>query len=117
MSSEVGTWSSHVNFWTKGHPNVTVIRYEDLLKETYSALAKSLSDLDIPYSSERVKEAIEQQRFTKRKKLFIEQADVLNASHLRKGVSGDWERFLDKHMLRLIKLRHGSTMNKFGYKI
>lgn len=116
-SSSVGVWSSHVDFWTKGHRNVTVIRYEDLLKNIYRNLTNALYRLDISYSPEQVKEAVEQEQFRKRKNLLIEQANALNARHLRKGVSGDWKRFLDKHMLRLIKLRHGSTMNKFGYKL
>lgn len=112
----LGNWSNHVNYWME-FPNVCIVKYEDLLNDTYNILKILFNKIEINCSEGRLVEAIERQSFNRRKREFEERGDRVNVRFLRKGVSGDWKRFLDERMLELIKQSHGVTMNKLGYEI
>lgn len=112
----VGNWSDHVNYWIK-FPNVCVINYEDLLEDAYSVMKLAFRNLGIHCFDQCLRESIERQSFNKRKKEFQEKRDEVNTKFMRKGVAGDWRRFLDEKTLLRIKRRHGDTMNLLGYEI
>lgn len=115
--SSIGSWSTHVNFWTKGCNNVAVIRYEDLLQDTEGELTKAMKRLGVPVSIEKIQKAVSVNQFDSQKKLFQKKSEEEKAKHLRRGISGDWVRFLNKNTIRIIRDVHGETMNKNGYKI
>lgn len=115
-SLSVGNWSEHVSHWIE-LPNACVIRYEDLLADTFATLKKSFSKIKISCSDQRLFEAIERQSFKTRKKEFQKKGDQVNTVFMRKGVAGDWKRFLDEKMIQHIKKAHGPTMNRLGYEI
>lgn len=114
--STFDSWGEHVNYWIE-FPNVCVVKYEDLLADTFTTLKKSFSKIKISCSDGRLLEAIEHQSFKNRKKAFEEKGDQVNAKFMRKGVTGDWKRFLDEKMIQRIKKAHGLTMNRLGYEI
>lgn len=116
IALSVGNWSDHVNYWTR-FPNVCVIKYEDLLADTHTTIRNAFSKVGIDCSARRLVEAIERQAFNSRKKEFEEKGDPINYKFMRKGVAGDWKRFLDKKMIQRIKKEHGATMIRLGYKI
>jgi len=116
MSLSVGNWSEHVNYWIE-FPNACVIRYEDLLVDTFTTLKSSFSKIKISCSDQRLVEAIERQSFKTRKKEFQKNGDQVNVKFMRKGIAGDWKGFLDKDMIERIKKEHGATMNRLGYEI
>ena len=110
-------WSDHVSYWTSFSSNVAVVRYEDMLMAPCQTLASAFSKLGVSYDLTRLEEAIERQSFEKRRDAFQEAGDMKNIQHLRKGVAGDWKRFLDARMLQSIKEKHGRLMEKMGYEI
>jgi|GEM_PF-5843690 len=112
----VGNWSEHVRYWT-GFSNVAVVRYEDLLDDTYSVMKKTFIQLGIDYSDEDLYQTIKNQAFQKRKKDFQSRADKVNTRFLRRGVSGDWKRFLSEDMIESIREHHGNMMRSMGYDI
>jgi len=112
----VGNWSNHVNYWI-GFPNANIVRYEDLLTDTYTTLKTLFSKMGVSCPERRIVEAVERQSFKTRKKQFEKNCDYINMRFMRKGVAGDWKRFLDKDMIELIKKEHGETMNRLGYEI
>jgi hypothetical protein len=111
-----GNWSDHVGYWTN-FPNVCVVKYEDLLKDAYSIMRQAFNRLGINYSDRCLIGAIESQSFKKRKQEFQSKKDEINIRFMRKGVSGDWQHFLDEKMIKRVKQIHGKTMNQLGYKI
>ena len=58
----IGNWSEHVNYWIE-FPNACVVKYEDLLADTYYTLKKSFRKIGINYSEQRIVEAIDRQSF------------------------------------------------------
>jgi len=112
----VGNWSDHVNYWLN-FPNVVVIRYEDLLDDCPKYLREALDDLNIEYDPSKIEAACERQSFKSKKEYYAQKSDKTNYTFLRKGVSGDYKRFLDDRILKLIKEKHGSTMRRLGYEI
>ena len=114
MSLSVGNWSEHVNYWIE-FPNACVVKYEDLLADTFTTLKSSFSKIKISCSDQRLVEVIERQSFKIRKNEFQKKGDQVNTKFMRKGVAGDWKRFLDEKMIQHIKKAHGPTMNRLGY--
>jgi hypothetical protein len=112
----VGNWSDHVNGWIDFSPNIATIRYEDLLAGPKKLLQDALSRLELPFYPVQLTEAIDQNRFKKKKSFFENKNDTKNVLFLRKGIAGDWQRFLDKNMLKKIKQKHGVTMELMGYR-
>lgn len=111
----VGNWSDHINAWMRFSPNVVVVKYEDLLVDTCQTLTDALHHLDLPYDQTTTEMVIEQHRFEKRKSFFEQQNDTENIQFMRKGVAGDWQRFLSTKMVQHIEEKHGPTMKKMGY--
>lgn len=70
-----------------------------------------------PTEEERLADAVDRQSFKKRKESFEKKGDIQSAQFLRKGVAGDWSRFLDEGMLRLIKEKHDPVMEEMGYVV
>lgn len=111
----VGNWSDHINDWTGFSPNIVVIKYEDLLLNSYAVLKHTIDRLGLSVDKEKLETAIEQNSFEKKKAFFEQQNDPKNIAFMRKGIAGDWQRFLDKKMLQQIAQEHGRTMEKMGY--
>ena len=112
----VGNWSNHVNYWTS-FPNVCVVKYEDLFEDAYSAIKMAFDKIAVIWDEQRLPESIERQSFKRRKHAFQAKGDEVNTIFLRKGVAGDWKRFLDEKAVKSIKQAHGPTMKRFGYEI
>lgn len=112
----IGNWSEHVNYWIE-FPNACVVRYEDLLADTYTTLKNLFGKTGIRCSEQHLIEVIKRQSFKVRKKEFQKKGDQINTKFMRKGVAGDWKRFLDEKLIQRIKKAHGPTMNRLGYEI
>lgn len=112
----VGNWSDHIDYWIK-FPNVYIVKYENLLEDTYFVMKRAFVYLGINYSDQCLREAIERQSFKKRKQEFHSKKDEINQRFMRKGVSGDWKHFLDEKRVKYVKQVHGVTMNGLGYEI
>ena len=112
--NNVGSWSDHVKYWST-EPNISVVRYEDLLNNPHGAIEGILSDIDVAYNCINIDKTIERQSFANRKRDFVKSNDNINNKFLRKGGSGDWKRFLNSQTIKIIENRHGCVMRSFGY--
>ncbi len=110
----VGSWSDHVKYWT-AQPNISVVRYEDLLHNPIESIDGILSGIDVTHHHASIGETIERQSFSNRKDNFLRSDDEVNHKFLRKGGSGDWKRFLNSQAIKRIEDTHGRVMRGLGY--
>ncbi len=115
--SDVGSWSNHIDYWANCSMVGVVICYEDLLKNTYGTLTRTLKELGIQYQDSKIKMAVEENLFEKKKEYYEERGEHAKANFMRKGKQGDWARFINRRMIKLIKKLHGPIMNNYGYHI
>lgn len=110
----IGSWSSHIKSWAK-HSNAVIVKYEDLLQDTESEMKRVLSQLEINANEVKIKEAIVNQSFSKKKSEFLSSGDSQNSQFLRAGEAGSWSKFLSNQQVKEIELVHGDVMRKYGY--
>lgn len=113
-------WSGHVKSWTEGPPfPVLVLRYEDMLANTYDAFNKAVEFIGIDAGKEKVKEAIKATRFEQlqqkeRQGGFREKLSV-DRVFFRAGKAGNWKNELNEQQIEGILNNQRYIMEKFGY--
>ncbi len=112
----VGSWSQHVDFWSN-QERVVVTRYEDLLEDTESELKRILNTIGILTSEVKIKQAVFNQSFKKKKADFKAVGDYKNVEFMRSGRVAGWREFLSPAQVRMIEKTHGDIMGKFGYAL
>ena len=113
-------WSGHVKSWVddSGLP-VHVVRYEDMLDNTFGTFSKALEIVGIAKSEEEIKSAIvasdlkalsemEQEEGFKEKPMGMK-------SFFREGKAGGWREHLDESAVKMLVDRHHDLMERFGY--
>lgn len=115
--SGVGRWDENVQYWSNYSENVAVVKYEDLLKNPFETIIHSFNKINIPYDEDVIRRAIINQSFSKKKKDFAKLGMSYEYTFMRKGIQGDYRRFLNKRMINLIKKRYGKFMCSIGYDI
>ena len=113
-------WSSNVESWTSVTEfPVLVVRYEEMLENTFVTFRKAAEFLNYPTDEKRIRKAIEFSSFENVQKLESEGAfrekPVKAKNFFRSGKSDSWKDTLDSRQVDLIKARHGKVMKKFGY--
>jgi lipopolysaccharide transport system ATP-binding protein len=96
--------------------DAVVVKYEDLCADTHRLLREILLDrLKMPISPKRLAKAIDNNRFEKMSGGRAPgQEDI--ASHLRKGVAGDWRNHFTDRMKQAFKARYGDLLVASGYE-
>ena len=114
------SWSEHVASWVdqSGLP-LLVMRYEDILTDTFSVFKDALKFSGIEATDEKIRKSIEFSSFDniqkqEQEKGFREKA-AKSESFFRKGVSGDWKNVLTKEQIEKIVSRHHKIMERFNY--
>jgi hypothetical protein len=113
-------WSGHVKSWTGNLPfPVLVLRYEDMLANTYATFSKALNFIGINADQQQIEAAIaassfEQLQQKEKEKGFTEKNK--NTSFFRQGKAGGWKNELSKEQVEAIAVQHKDTMNMYGYK-
>ena len=113
-SAEVGNWSEHVK-WGLSLPNCVLVKFEELLLDCFATMKKALDEAGLIYSEEKLHEVVSAESFHTKKRTFEKNNDIDNLQFMRKGVSGDWQKFLPKKYLRIIYARHGAMLEKMLY--
>ena len=116
-----GSWRNHVRFWYfKAHryvPNLLIIKYEDLLNNTF-VLSKSIAKLfNIDVTDSIVHSAVEKTKYNRQKKL-APAAGVAPKKLGLTGTSGGWKNVLSEEQVnRIHNGKMGDLLKDIGYAI
>ncbi len=116
----VGNWTDHVKSWDGMLPfPVKVIRYEDMLSDTFNQLKCALQFIGMNIGDEEINRAIAASRFDKLQKMetgndFVERKG--KASFFRKGQAGNWLNELTEAQVSTITTAQLDVMDKYNYK-
>jgi hypothetical protein len=123
-----GTWGENVASWmfTRGKQrNFLLLRYEDMMRDTASELARIAEFLGIDPSAERLQRAIDRSSADHMRALEKLEADKWVATKNRRkdipfvrvAKSGGWRTALPASCARQIEAAWGDLMNTLGYEI
>ena len=116
----LGSWSQHVNSWTKKTVFPTlVLRYEDLQTKPEESFSSLLKHIGIPVDAKRLDKAIQFSSFDELSKQekkggFAEASDKTDKFFTR-GTSGHWVDELDPELVKEMRTKHEAVMKRYGY--
>lgn len=120
LEQKLYTWSHHVTSWVdeSGLP-VLVVRYEDMIAETFKTFININKFLDLEYTQKEINAAIEASSFEKMQKQekingFKEKTPD-SSIFFRQGTAGLWKKELSKNQVESIVSKHSEVMSRFGY--
>tara|TARA_B110000438_G_C15757686_1_gene625877 strand:- start:53 stop:910 length:858 start_codon:yes stop_codon:yes gene_type:complete len=125
VNEAVCTWKDHIDSWfnfTKV-PRL-IIRYEDMIENNFKIINQTTEYLNLIYNKnnfinqQTIEKTIKNTKFKNLQSLekingFVE-ATKKN-SFFRKGLSGQWKKFLTKGQIQIIEKKLGKDMQKLGY--
>lgn len=115
-------WSGHVKSWTEQKEiEVILVRYEDMLNDTFATFRRIVDALEIEASDKEVQQAIDLTSFSKLKaqeedKGFKEK-NIKAENFFRSGKTNQYETELTVQQINRIKKRHLDVMSQLNYTI
>src|SRR5574341_635303 len=114
-------WHEHVKGWVlEKHERVFVMKYEDLMANTFSATKKMLDFINYQFDEQIVLHAVEMSKFEKMKSLEEKygsgRLDESLKGFVRKGKSGSWRDEINPDILAILEKKFGSVMKAVGYE-
>jgi hypothetical protein len=127
-SVDWGTWGENVSSWvyTRGHrKEFLLVRYEDMIKNTASELARIAAFLGIEPSTAELHKAIELSSVDRMRKLEkLEALQWIGTRNHRKDIpfvgkarSGGWRTSLPERSVHQIESAWGELMTVLGYEL
>lgn len=118
----LGNWSSHVSGWlNQQNIPIIVIRYEDMLNNTYDCFVKAINFMQISKSEKKIVDSIEKTSFSTLRKMEeikgFKQINRKDEYFFRNGKAGNWKYELTEDQIMLIWNKHHEMMTHFGYTI
>ena len=115
----ISDWSSHVNSWTL-NPSfpVCVIRYEDMLTDTFDTFNNILNFIGLQFTADQVVNAIKATNFDSLSKQETEKGfneAGKSSKFFRAGTMGNWESELSTNQVNKIILLNRKIMEKYRY--
>ena len=116
----LGSWSFHVNSWTKQSKiPVMVMRYEDMLTNTYEVFKKAVEFLKLDFNKEKLINAIENSSFEKLRELEdkegFKEKPIKAEKFFISGKSGNWKSVLNEEQISKVIDKNKDQMIEFGY--
>jgi aryl sulfotransferase len=113
------TWSGHVRSWRDGGVTPLLLRYEDMLGDPVSVLARAARHLGWDFSEDAVSAAVAATRFDVLKAAeerhgFRERARP-EVPFFRRGIAGAWRESLSAAQQHRIEADHSEVMTALGY--
>jgi hypothetical protein len=117
-------WDEHVAGWLlpRRHPNLLVLRYEDLHADAAGALKAVLALAGVARTDAQIAAAVEASRFDR-----MRAAEDKGGVHgkaggpaerfVRKGQIGSWRDEMTPSDLRILEDRYGEVMRQVGYEM
>src|SRR6266576_3288487 len=126
-SFDWGTWAENVASWfytRKGRPEFLLLRYEDMLGDTQSELAKVARFLNIEPTPDRLASAVERSAADRMRKLEASQGEQWVSTKnkrsdipfVRTASSGLWKEKLPPTSIAEIESAWGPLMRELGYQ-
>ncbi|MGB1086936.1 MAG: sulfotransferase domain-containing protein, partial [Alphaproteobacteria bacterium] len=114
-----GDWSSHVKSWTQPHPQMLVLRYEDMKHKPFPTFNTMARFLGLKPPKERVRKAIKFSSFKELKKQEQKEEFKERSEHaevfFREGKSGQWKDTLSEDQIARLLEDHHEQMARFNY--
>ncbi len=120
LKQPLSDWSGHVSSWVDGSGlPVHVVRYEDMLTDTFAAFRNALRFARIEKSDAEIRTAIAASDLRmlaemEQKEGFREKPIGMK-SFFREGTSGSWREHLDESSVNKLVKKHRVMMERFGY--
>ena len=123
-----GSWWENAVSWIAarhGNPAFLLVRYEDLLSDPISTIAKVAAFLGIQADEERLKAAVERSSADRMRVLEQEQFDKWTGTKntdkkipfVREAKSGGWKQNLPPYLVDKIEVAWFPLMNFLGYEL
>ena len=124
----LGTWGEHYRFWKQNSKNFLLIKYENLIENTYLELEKLIeflkNYLELNISEEKKKNIIETTNFQnlknmEKKGLFkenvLKKMSNSKIDFFYKGPENNWKNFLNKKIQMEIEVKFNDEMKELDY--
>lgn len=115
----INSWSVNVKSWTQKHPQIHVMRYEDMVQEPEKSFGDLTRFLRLNTPKERLRRAIRFSDFKTLKQLEEKhgfQERSRNAQRFfREGKFGQWRTQLSDEQVQRVVVQHAEQMARFGY--
>ena len=115
-------WDEHVSGWllSRSHPNLLLVRYEEMHKDAAAVLQKVLEFAGLNQSTAQIEAAVEASRFENMRAAeerfgVIGKAGDENERFVRKGRVGSWQEEMGYSDLRILEEKYGDVMRQVGY--
>ena len=120
LEQNLFSWSDHVRSWTeKSNHRLHIIKYEDLISNTFQTIAKALSFLEIGYDSQNLTQAVNNSSFRhlqkQEKETGFKEKPQTKSQFFRNGTCNNWDSFLNNENIESIISEHSIMMKKFDY--
>lgn len=114
------TWSMHVDSWVnQSKLPILVVRYEDMVTNTFQTFKSIIKFLGLPNSDEQIKKAIEFSSFEilkkQEEKNGFNEKSMKTKYFFRKGKINEWKKKLKTRQIQKIINTHEKIMKQFGY--
>jgi|SRR5580704_15658226 Sulfotransferase domain len=128
QSSIYGSWGENAASWLaarNGRPNFLLMRYEDMLEDTHSELAKIASFLGVSASAEHLRRAVENSSADQMRKLEKSQAHLWSSTKdtrqdvpfVRAATASGWKSELPDESVAEIESEWGTLMRFLRYDL
>jgi aryl sulfotransferase len=113
-------WSGHVKSWVddSGLP-VQVVRYEDMLSDTFGTFSRALKFAGVEKSAEEIRRAIGASDLKTLSEMEQEEGfrekPIGMKAFFRVGKAGSWREHLDELSVKILVESHRDLMERFGY--
>jgi len=116
----LASWSTHVSSWTaQRHPNIVVLRYEDMLERPGKAFQAVLKLVNQPRDAKRMNQAIKQSSFRRLRSLEDQHGFGERSYHSRRffrsGSRDQWRTVLSREQVERMIEEHEDQMKRFDY--
>ncbi len=123
-----GTWAEHVEGWLEAearHPNVVVLRYEEMLADPMPGARRLAAALGLPDDDDALEAALRHSSFDRMQALDRQRTAAadpalkgkdLKILFVRKGSTDEWREHFDPQQLGMLVGAFGATMRRVGYE-
>lgn len=110
----LSSWSNHVRSWGAGEPEVTLVRFEDMVADTADALERMLVTYNIRPDAARIERAVAACHIDRLREQEAEHGFIEVSPKAGRFFGGTQGRLTDEQR-RVIENQHGEMMAAAGY--